>query len=164
MSILFNAMEILEVATKIERNGARFYRQAAQGLEDSKTIGVLNDLANMEDEHEKVFARMQQEFASQKLAPTVFDPENQTASYLHAMADGRVFDVRSDPVEKLTGKDSAEDILKMAIGLEKESIVFYVGMRDLVPKNLGKERINDIIQEEMGHIVLLGNTLKSLSE
>lgn len=164
MSIFFNATEILEMAVKIERNGAKFYRQAAKGLEDSGTVGVLNDLAEMEDEHEKIFARFQQELASQKNAPTVFDPEDQTAAYLGAMADGRVFDVRSDPSEKLTGDDSAEDILKMAIGLEKDSIVFYVGMRDLVPKNLGKDQINDIIQEEMGHIVLLGNTLKSLSE
>ena len=116
----------------------------------------------MEDQHEQIFAAMQQDFADQENAPDVFDPEDQSAPYLQAMAEGRVFDVRSDPVDMLSGLESLEDILKLAIQLEKESIVFYVGIKNMVPESLGKNKIDDIIKEEMSHIVLLDNTLKSL--
>jgi rubrerythrin len=164
MNGTFNAAEIFEIAIKIEQNGAKFYRKAALGFEDVNTRGLLNDLAGMEDEHEKIFAQMQHDFESKKIAPKVFDPEDQTASYLHAMADGRIFDVRANPADMLTGMESLEDILRTAIELEKESIVYYVGIRDVVPENLGKNQVYDIIREEMGHVVLLGNALKSLGK
>ena len=164
MNGTFNALEIFEMAVKIERNGAKFYRKAAQGFEDPDTRNLLNDLAGMEDEHEKIFAQMQHDFETKGIAPNVFDPEDQSSSYLHAMADGRVFDVRTDPSDMLTGMESLADILKMAIGLEKDSIAFYVGIRDIVSENLGKNQVGNIIREEMGHVVLLSNALKSLSE
>lgn len=34
MSISFNAIEIFEIAERIERNGVKFYRKAAEGLSD----------------------------------------------------------------------------------------------------------------------------------
>ena len=87
MNGTFNALEIFEMAVKIERNGAKFYRKAAQGFEDPDTRNLLNDLAGMEDEHEKIFAQMQHDFESKGIAPNVFDPEDQSSSYLHAMAE-----------------------------------------------------------------------------
>ena len=38
-------------------------------------------------------------------------------------------------------------IFRAAIGLEKDSIIFYLGMKELVPENLGKNRIDKIIKE-----------------
>ncbi len=52
-----------------------------------------------------------------------------------------------------------KEILKAAIEAEKESIVFYLGMREAVPGTLGKSRLDDIIKEEMGHIRLLSREL-----
>ena len=51
------------------------------------------------------------------------------------------------------------EILKSAIEAEKDSIVFYLGMKEAVPENLGKGRIETIIKEEMGHIRLLSKEL-----
>ena len=42
-----------------------------------------------------------------------------------------------------------EEVLQTAIGLEKDSIIFYVGIEELVPEKLGKDKVNDIIKEEM---------------
>jgi rubrerythrin len=95
---------------------------------------------------------------------TAFDPDGQAALYLRAMVDGHVFDVRADPVELLTGKETVADILGMAMGMEKDSIVFYLGMKEMVPETLGKNRIDDIIKEEMGHLALLSNELAALRE
>ena len=58
MGIEFNADEIFEIAEQIERNGAGFYRRAAEAVEDSQKRRILLDLASREDEHEKTFAAM----------------------------------------------------------------------------------------------------------
>jgi rubrerythrin len=50
-------------------------------------------------------------------------------------------------------------ILKSAITAEKDSIVFYLGMKEAVAESLGKGRIDHIIKEEMGHIKLLSGKL-----
>ena len=55
-----------------------------------------------------------------------------------------------------------EEVLETAIGLEKESVVFYTGMKELVPERLGKDKIDPIIKEEIGHITDLRAQLREL--
>ena len=163
MSFEFNADEILEMAEQIERNGARFYRKAAELLKDSAVGKLLQDLAVWEDGHERVFATIRADLAHQEREPMVFDPEHETSMYLRAMADGHVFDARVDPADSLTGKESAEDILRMAIGQEKDSIVFYTGLKEMISQTSGRVRIEEIIKEEMGHIGFLNREIAALS-
>ena len=154
--IIFNADEIFEMAEQIERNGAKFYRKAAESIADDDRDLLLR-LAAMEDEHERTFAAMRSELSEDEKTPLTFDPDNEAALYLQAMADGKVF--KSDPSESLSGNESIQDILKTAIGLEKDSIVFYTSMKDVVPKSAGKEKVDAIIKEEIGHIVDLTKQL-----
>jgi rubrerythrin len=162
MSIDFSADEIFEMAEEIERNGARFYRKAAGGIEETHSHQLLLDLAAMEDEHERLFASMRKDLSRQERATDVFDPYGEAALYLKAMADGAVFNLKKDPSEELTGDESMEDILRTAIGLEKDSIVFYLGMKEMVPERLGKPRIESIIKEEMKHVADLSSALAGL--
>ena len=155
MSLLFNMDEIFEIAEQIERNGAKFYRRVADSAADETRKELLLKLAEMEDQHEKTFTAMRAELSEKEKAPTVYDPEGQSAMYLQAMADGRVFDTKTDPTERLTGTETMEQILQMAIELEKNSIIFYLGMKDMVPDQLGKDKMNQIIKEEMAHIIML---------
>ena len=55
-----------------------------------------------------------------------------------------------------------KEILKSAITAEKDSIVFYIGIKDVVPSHLGKDKLDDIIKEEMSHIRLLSKKLLEL--
>jgi rubrerythrin len=159
----FNADEIFEIAEQIERNGAKFYRQGAEYIKDSEGNKLMLYLAAMEDKHLKVFSQMRSEMLSQgEQIPTVdpaFDPEGQAGLYLRAVADGRIFDVRQEPSELLTGEETVADILYMAIEKEKDSVVFYTGMKEMVPENLGKSEIYDIIKEEMSHITYISEEL-----
>ena len=163
MSFEFNADEILEMAENIERNGARFYRKAAELVEEAAIRKLLEDLAAWEDGHERVFATMRADLAAQEREAKVFDPEHETSMYLRAMADGHVFDARIDPADTLTGSESAEEILRMAIGQEKDSIVFYTGLKEMISQTAGRERIEAIIKEEMGHIGFLNREIAALS-
>ncbi|UCG21581.1 MAG: ferritin family protein [Deltaproteobacteria bacterium] len=159
MSFDFNADEILAMAEQIERNGALFYRKAAGLVKNAEVNKLLLDLAAWEEGHEKAFASMRNILKERERQPTTFDPEDETSLYLRAMADGHVFDVRVDPTDKLTGKESVTDILRMAIGQEKDSIIFYLGVRDLVSEVMGKDKIDEIIREEMRHIGFLNKQI-----
>jgi len=54
--------------------------------------------------------------------------------------------------------------LNTAIGLEKESVLFYLGIKDMVPPGHGLERIDEIIREERGHIVQLSSLLAKIKK
>ncbi|MBW2568999.1 MAG: ferritin family protein [Deltaproteobacteria bacterium] len=149
----FNADEIFEMAEQIERNGASFYRKSAEAIADTGAKKLLLNLAAMEDEHEKTFANLRTGLSKKEKTTTVFDPEDEIVLYLRALADTMVF------FEKKIDTSSMEEILKEAIQSEKASIVFYLGMKEIVPENLGKTKINQIIKEEMSHIKLLGKKL-----
>ena len=162
MSITFNAVEIFEMAEQIERNGAKFYTRAAEIIQDKDTRKMLLDLAVMEIAHEKTFADMRVRISPKERELVTFDPENEVTLYLQAMADGHVFDIKSDPSKKLSGNCSARDILAMAIEAERDSIVFYLGLKDFVPSEAGKDKVEAIIKEERGHIITLSRKLRSL--
>jgi rubrerythrin len=161
MSMPFNADEVYEMAEQIERNGGKFYRAAAKKFPEVSKL--MLDLAAMEDEHLKTFSNMRAELSGTEVEEPVFDPDGQAQMYLRVMADGHVFDVKADPVEKLANKDRPEEVLKMAIGLERDSIAFYVGLKEAVSSKAGKDKVEDIIKEEMGHIVTLNQKLQDLA-
>ena len=163
MGLAFNADEIFEIAQQIERNGAKFYRRAAQGFKEKRLKDLILELAAMEDKHLELFTRMRAGIAEAEKTPTAIDPEGEAALYLKALADARIFDVTVDPSSKLTGRESAADVLRAAIGLEKDSVVFYLGMRDLVPPKFGRPQIENIINEEMRHVTILSNELAKAS-
>jgi rubrerythrin len=162
MTVTLNAFEIYEIAEQIERNGAKFYRTAAKVLKNAGAAKILLNLAEMEDKHEKTFAAMRKALSEQERELTAFDPENQAALYLQTMAGGHVFDLKKDLAQQLTGKESVVDILKMAIGAEKDSIVYYLGLKDFVDSPVGRDKAEAIISEEMSHIAILSRELTSL--
>ena len=149
----FNADDIFEIAKQMERNGAEFYRIAAKAAKDDNSRELLLSFAAMEDDHKKIFTQMQSQLTASEKTATVFDPEGEAAGYLKALADTRVF------FEKKIDTSSMEAILKDAITAEKDSIVFYLGMREVVPEKQGRSCLDDVIKEEMGHIRLLSKEL-----
>lgn len=150
----FNAREILEMAEQIERNGNAFYRKAAEDVEGDDIKKFLTDLADMEVSHEKLFIEMKNQLSDKEKEDVVFDPNDDTAQYIQALADARVF------FKKEIDTTSIVEVLKEAIVAEKDSIVFYLGMKDMVPAGNGKERIDEVIREEMKHIQVITNQLK----
>jgi len=161
MSVTFNAIEIFEIAERIERNGEKFYRKAAEGLSDEDIRQTLLSLAEMEAEHEETFANMRKQISHKERELITFEPENEMTLYLQAIANGHIFDLKKDPSEQLTGKETIDNILKLAIEAEKDSIVFYVGLKNFVPAKAGQDKVEEIIEEEMGHIVVLNQKLEA---
>lgn len=153
MAFVFNADEIFQMAEQIERNGAAFYRLAAKQFPAQQSL--LTIIAEQEDAHCAIFSALRRQLASKDREDIVFDPGQEGEAYLRAMADRRVVDVHRRPADILKGNESFADILGIAVNMEKDSIVFYIGMQDMVSPTLGQDKINLIIKEEKKHIVFL---------
>ncbi len=160
MGMPFNADEVFEMAEQIERNGARFYRAAAEKFPEVSQL--LLELAVMEDNHEKTFAAMRTELSGTEAEPLVFDPDDQAQLYLQAMADEHIFNIKSDPVNQLGNLDTPDEVLKTALGLERDSIAFYAGLKESVSQRAGKDKIDAIIKEEINHIAILSQKMEAL--
>ena len=162
MAIVFNADEIFEMAIRIENNGAAFYRKAAALQSDTKNQSFLKSLANMEDQHQKIFAEMRTTLTEKDKDPKVFDPYDEASQYLTAMADTMGGEGSPSVADSLTGDETLEEILQTAVGLEKDAILFYLGIKDLIPSKDGQDRIDEIIRQERRHVAQLSNLLEKL--
>ena len=153
----FNVDEVFEIALQIERNGQKFYRRAAE-FAPASTARFFEGLAAMEDDHEQTFSEMRQKLTGRE-GSLAGDPQGWGATYLRALAEGRIFDYQSDPSASLSGAEDVEEVLRQAIELEKDSIFFYLGLKQLVPDEPGKARVDEIIEPEMSHIATLHERL-----
>ena len=164
MIVNLNAFEIFEIAERIERNGAMFYRKAAHMFFDNENVRkILLEIAAMEDEHERTFAKMRRQLTSESRRLMLFDTLEDIDDYLKTMADKHIFDLSEDINDKLSGHETVEDVLQMAIDAEKDSVVFYVGLKNLVSATAGRDRIDSIVAEEMKHIAMLSRQLTLLN-
>ena len=78
------------------------------------------------------------------------------------MADTHGGEGSPTAADALTGDESIQEIIDIAIGLEKKSILFYLGLRDFVPPDYGQDKLDNIIKEEQRHIIQLKGFLKKL--
>ncbi|RJP60577.1 MAG: hypothetical protein C4541_03710 [Candidatus Auribacter fodinae] len=78
------------------------------------------------------------------------------------MASGYIFNAETDLAKTMTGSETPKEILKFALGREKDSVVFYVGMKEMVPESLGRKHLDKIIQEEMNHVGVISKFLAKL--
>ncbi len=160
MSYDFTANEIFEAAIRIEKSGANFYRRAAELQTDQQNRDFLQKLAAMEDAHKTAFVEMQKGVTEAEKSATVFDPYDESSMYLAAMVDSHGGEGSPLAANALTGQETMEEILTIAIGLEKESILFYLGLRDLVPPKFGQVKVDSIIKEERKHVIQLYTLLR----
>ncbi|MCB9480899.1 MAG: ferritin family protein [Desulfobacteraceae bacterium] len=149
----FSANEIFEMAIEIEVKGQEFYKKAAADAENEELKKILLDLADMEVDHEETFKQMKSDLKISEKESNVFDPENEAAAYLKALADTKVF------YEKEIDTKSVKEVMKAAVTAEKDSIVFYLGMKGLVPEKKGQDKLDKIISEEMSHIRIITSKL-----
>jgi len=163
MTTFFNADEVLAMAERIERNGQGFYLQAASMAQGTEAGKLLADLAVWEKGHEALFKTMRKDLSEREKESTAFDPYDEIALYLQAMADRNVFATDDiDPARLLEGSESDRDILEIALEFERSSILFFMGLGRLVSSTLGREKVWKVIDEETSHIAWLEKKKREL--
>jgi rubrerythrin len=155
MSIHFNADEVFAMAIRIEESAIAFYHRAHDLHRGSPHASLLESLAKMEEGHKRTFEEMRRTVPEEFKAEQSYDPFAEAALYLEAMADAHGGEGNKSAADGLTGKETMDEIVDLALALEQKSILYYVGLRDLVPERLGRDKIDFIIGEEKKHVVQL---------
>ena len=91
METKFNVFEILQIAEKIDHNGAKFYLKTADLFDDPELRNIYFKLANWRARHEKILAQRRKRFSEKTGEFGTFDPDNYVLSNPHVMADLTVF-------------------------------------------------------------------------
>ncbi len=143
---------VSEIAQKIERNAAIYYEKAA-GLFPAFEAELVS-LKKMEEVHEEIFLKMQDQLEEEQLSKLAPDPFGELDSYLQVFADTSGGEGRPAEFNRLTGSESFQEVLKRSIELENESIKFYKMLEKAVPEN-SRHFIETIVVEEQKHIASL---------
>ena len=160
METKFNIFEILQIAEKIEHNGAKFYLKTAELLDDPELRDTYYKLANWKARHEKILAQRRKRFSEKTGEFGTFDPDNYVLSNPQVMAGLAVFATKPGSPKAPTGQESKEQIFKDAIRRAKEAIVFYHGLKDFTRDPASEDTIETIIKEENRYIRLLTEQLE----
>jgi rubrerythrin len=159
MTIRITGPEVLEWALEIERNGEIFYNAVADKSADPEVKALFEDLAAQEVKHAATFQRMLNASPADPL-PVTLDYEEYDA-YLRAMIDARIF---SGPEKGLSMAEEAEgrdDALQAAVGLEKDALLFFYDLREMMGDK-DREIVTAIIREEKTHLHRLVKLMKGI--
>ena len=155
---IFAGSEIVEFGIQIEKNGKDFYNTLVNQSKNQKAKEIFKYLAAEEEKHIGTFQKILD--SVHKYEPAEAYPGEYFA-YMNALASDHVF----------TGKDKGEEIAKntksdkeaidKGIGFEKDSILFYEGMKKVVPEHDHKV-IDGLILQEQDHLRQLHDLKKNL--
>jgi rubrerythrin len=151
---MFNVNEAFEIAEQIERNGYAFYMRSAEMMTDQASKDFLLDLARMENDHESLFSGLKRKFAEDGVE-SPFDSDGLALSYLRSMVDGEVFLNLRPTAELLTGTESPDEIRRLAIDFEKNTVVYFASLANAMNSEKDKEIIQKLVAEEIQHIAIL---------
>jgi rubrerythrin len=153
-----DARDVFEVAMQIEQTGAEFYENYARRSRHAATRELLAELARMERKHEQQFADLRRQIPETPISTT-----QSAREHLQAAADSHVFSVY-DYTDLLTGWENPEEVLRTALAFEKDTVVFFVSMHEMVPESMGRAGVARLVQEELGHVAKLSAHLEDIRQ
>ena len=162
MGYMFNADEVFKVAIQIEENGKNFYEQAQTKTTDEAVKKLFLYLAQEEVKHKEKFSRLKELLPESAREDNLWDPENEINQYLKMLANIHIFSTQANVENQINKIKDAEDALKMAMEFEKDSIVFFLTMKDVTADANGKNKIDELVKEEQEHLKKLTMQLKVL--
>ncbi|MGA2367638.1 MAG: ferritin family protein [Dehalococcoidia bacterium] len=147
MAEFFRSGELYRIAMQMERAGLAFYMAVAGQSPDVSTRAVYEYLASAEKRHLKTFRKLWNKTG--KSAP----PESykgEYRKYLKALIKDAVFPSTA-AAKSRAAKSGPFAALKTGIQAEKDSILFYMELLNLLP-DPGKEAVKKILSEEKRHL------------
>lgn len=147
MGIFFSGGELVNIAVEIEKNGLLFYTALAGRATAPASRQVFAFLAEQEEKHRALFEGMREDAGKQPLDVLTEDYDG----YLKALVDSIIFtDAKGAALKAAELKDEAE-ALDIGIKAEKDSILFYQEMRQLVRRR-DRVTVGVIVNEERSHL------------
>jgi rubrerythrin len=159
----FNANEIYDMAIQIEDNGQLFYNEAVKMAKKSDIKDLFIRLGKWEADHKRTFLQLQDQLSNKEWAKNPFDPNDEAVLFVRSMVKGHIFNMHKDIASLIKKAKNSEDMLKMAIGFEKDTIVYFLGLKEVVPDEDEKNQIDKLVKEEMKHVSILTKELMSMN-
>jgi rubrerythrin len=147
MSIQLSGADLIDLAVQTEVRGETFYRQAAERADQAAAKELFAHLAREEVRHKETFERL-----AQRIVITEIDPDawQEAVDYIAAIVEGEFFRANA-PIVTIPEQASVPDMLRQAIAFEKQSVLYFFTLRDLVqPAN--RPIVNAILDEERDHV------------
>lgn len=161
---MYNAEDIYSIGVEVEKNGQAFYAEAAKIAKDEDSKKLLEELASWELGHVSLFDELKNDLPDAvRSGEDMFDIDNDVAKYFKAAADSHVFKKGVD-IKKLLGEiNDTLGVFKMALRFEKDSVVLYQGMKNMVSESMGKDKVDKLIEEEMIHVSMMQERISQLT-
>lgn len=147
MSYLLEVKEILEFAVYIEARGYEFYVGATKKFSEARITELFQYLADEEFKHEEFFKKLLEQSGGIKGESR--DPEYQ--AYMREFCKAHALADREATAARLAKASGLEEVLDMAMGFEKDSIIFFSELKEIYEKG-HSVAVDKIIHEEMGHL------------
>ncbi len=160
MSAIFNVSEILRAAILIEENGYKFYSQVANESRFYELKEFAKFLASEEKSHIETFKKIFENLPKYEIQEAY---PGEYGLYLKALADDHVFTYSKDPVKLAREFKTSGEIVDFGIVIEKDSIIFYEGLRETILKN-ELPAITEVIKQERNHLLKLLQFKQDTSE
>jgi rubrerythrin len=156
---VFTAAEALNLAMRAEQNGQIFYENAAKKAEDAEVKALMEELAAWEVRHHQTFKKLAEQVGEE--APSLPGAAwEEYDLYMQAALDSALFSGPDKALALVDQVESGQDALRMALGFEKDTLLFYYDLRELVPE-AHRATVDAIIREEKTHVLKLGTLLRS---
>ncbi|MCM8764309.1 MAG: ferritin family protein [Candidatus Omnitrophica bacterium] len=146
-----NEDELFKVAMNIENQGIEFYENAFKKAAIEKAADIFRFLHNEEKRHYEIFKKMDLEIKQVKFRPEEIDEE--ISLYLRSLVDSGIFE-KILPKEQWQGIDDKQ-ALNIGIQVEKTSILFYSGIKEITEVLSSQPALDKIIKEEKNHLIVL---------
>jgi len=144
----FSIREAVEQAVQTEKLGYQFYTTIAEKfVKDEGLNKLFTTLAQKELRHEKTFKELLEIIKDEE--PVDWEEAEQ---YLRAIVESEFFLGKNRSLPSMKNVKTVEDAVNFALGFEKETLLYFYGIRDAVKE---KEVVEEIINEERSHIMWL---------
>ncbi len=154
MAGIFTAADVLAAAQEIEQRGKVFYTRLAETAQDPSLANTFRFLAGEEEKHWQVFHAIAQRVGDVELP--AWATEDEYVDYLTALINSHAL-FRLGDVETLRQfVGTREEALQTAMEFEKDTIVFFMEMREFVPEG-EKATVQECVNEERRHLRLLAS-------
>jgi rubrerythrin len=152
--IFFSKNEIIEMAVKIEKNGFAFYDRALQRSDlDNDAIKLLQTLRDEEKVHEQIFLNLREKIDNFDMTSDINWDE--AKSYIQSMVDTHLFNQPEKAIQLAASARDMKDLVSNAIQFEKDTLLFFYFIKKFVENEKSKKAIENIIDEEVSHVVKL---------
>ncbi|HID89688.1 MAG TPA: DUF2383 domain-containing protein [Anaerolineae bacterium] len=153
---VFTAAEALNMALQIEKSGEAFYTAAARRVPEGEIRAVLEDMAVQERRHYKAFQKLADRVGP---APTLSGPEwEEYEEYVQTALENALFAGPDKALAAAEQVQTADEALRMALGFEKDTLIFFYDLREMMPEK-DQNIVTEIIREEKAHVRRLARLL-----